>query len=288
MPSRSATGELFIVATPIGNLNDISQRAIQVLSEVEVILAEDTRHSKRLLNHLGINQPLQSLHSFNEQAKSQTLVEQLLSGKRFALISDAGTPLISDPGFPLVRLARAHNVPVIPIPGPCALITALSASGLPTTAFCFEGFLPAKTSMRRSALQTLVKETRTLCFYESPHRLLDSLHAMQEVFGSERLVVVAKELTKTFEQFFEGTLASVIAHLQAEPSVVKGEFVIMVEGATIDASDNNQLEAILRLLLEENLSTKQAASIAVKLIGGKKNNAYQAALKLQADGLKPK
>lgn len=270
----SDIGVLYIVATPIGNLADISQRAIDILSNVDLIVAEDTRHSKRLLTYHQIDAVMTSLHNFNEASKSEGLIEQLKLGKSLALISDAGTPLISDPGYHLVRDAREAGVDVVPIPGSCALIAALSASGLATDRFCFEGFLPAKPGTRLNRLEKLAQEPRTLCFYEAPHRLMDTLQDMASVFSESRHVVVAKELTKTFERFFSATFEVVIDELRAEPDVVRGEFVILVDGAELDEAHNEDVMPFMKLLLSENLSTKQAASIAAKWLGCKKKEAY--------------
>lgn len=276
-------GTLYIVATPIGNLADISQRALEVLSEVDLVVAEDTRHSKRLLAHHEIYAMMTSLHDFNESSKSAGLIEQLLQGKSLALISDAGTPLISDPGYHLVRDARAEGIEVVPVPGCCALIAALSASGLATDRFCFEGFLPAKTGSRVNDLAKLALEQRTLCFYEAPHRIEETLKDMVEVFGKSRQAVVAKELTKAFEQFFCGTLEDVLAELVAKPDVIRGEFVILLEGAPAQNVDNESLLPFMQLLISENLSTKQAANIAAKWLGCKRKEAYALGVSLSGE-----
>lgn len=278
--SQSQMGELYIVATPIGNLKDISLHALEVLAKVDLIVAEDTRHSKRLLEHFDIKAPMTSLHNFNESTKSEFLIEKIKQGQSLALISDAGTPLISDPGYPLVRDARAVGITIIPIPGSCALITALCASGLATDRFCFEGFLPSKSGTRLNALELLKKETRTIGFYEAPHRIMKSLIDMQQVFGSTRKAVVAKELTKSYERFFAGELQQIIIELEQNPGVIRGEFVILIDGAEDLSVDDQELTNFMQLLNDEKLPTKQAANIAAKWFDCKKKQAYQIALSL--------
>jgi 16S rRNA (cytidine1402-2'-O)-methyltransferase len=273
-------GFLFIVATPIGNLNDISARAIQTLSEVALIAAEDTRHSRKLLQHLAIDTPLIALHEHNERADSSKLIDQLLQGKSIALISDAGTPLISDPGYHFVHMARQQGITIIPIPGPCALITALSASGLPTDRFVFEGFLPAKTGARLNRLTELQHESRTLLLYESPHRIIETLQDMQTVFGNNREVVVARELTKVFESIISGKLDSLIQQFTDHPEQQRGEFVVLVKGEEQQEEPLNiEAKRILEVLLAE-LPLKQAVNLAVKLSSIKKNVLYDIALTL--------
>lgn len=275
-------GTLYIVATPIGNLDDISQRALQVLAKVDRIAAEDTRHSQRLLGHYGIRTPLGSLHEHNERQKVEGLLAELEQGLSLALISDAGTPLISDPGFPLVRAARARGIRVVPVPGCCAAICALSAAGLPTDRFVFEGFLPARGGQRENRLRELADESCTLVFYESSHRILDSLASMAEVFGEARRAVVARELTKTYETIRDGTLAGLLEWIRADAQQQKGEFVVLVEGAPARASDalDAATEHVLATLLEE-LSVKQSAALAAKLTGVAKKRLYERALELQ-------
>ena len=275
-------GTLYIVATPIGNLDDISLRALQVLAKVDRIAAEDTRHSQRLLGHHGIRTPLMSLHEHNERQKVQGLLAELEQGLSLALISDAGTPLISDPGFPLVRAAREQGIRVVPVPGCNAAICALSAAGLPTDRFVFEGFLPAREGQREKRLRELAQETRTLVCYESSHRIFDSLASMAAVFGDHRRAVVARELTKTFETIRDGTLAELLEWMRADAQQQKGEFVVLVEGAPARASDalDAETERVLATLLEE-LSVKQAAALAAKLTGVAKKPLYARALELQ-------
>ena len=275
-------GTLYIVATPIGNLDDISARALRVLATVDRIAAEDTRHSQRLLNHYGIRTPLSSLHEHNERQKVEGLLAELEQGLSLALISDAGTPLISDPGFPLVRAARERGMRVVPVPGCSAAICALSAAGLPTDRFVFEGFLPARAGQRENRLRELAEETRTLVFYESSHRILDSLASMAALFGEARRAVVARELTKTYETIRDGTLTDLLDWMRADTQQQKGEFVVLVEGAP--ARDSEAVDAaserVLVTLLEE-LSVKQSAALAAKLTGVAKKRLYERALELQ-------
>ena len=277
-----SAGTLYIVATPIGNLDDISQRALRVLATVDRIAAEDTRHSQRLLTQHGIRTPVASLHEHNERQKVEGLLAELEQGRSLALISDAGTPLISDPGFPLVRAARARGIRVVPVPGCNAAICALSAAGLPTDRFVFEGFLPAREGQRENRLRELADETRTLVFHESSHRILDSLASMAAVFGDARRAVVARELTKTYETIRDGTLAELLDWMRADAQQQKGEFVVLVEGAP--ARDVALLDAgaerVLVTLLEE-LSVKQSAALAAKLTGVARKRLYERALELQ-------
>jgi len=275
------TPALYIVATPIGNLGDMSARAIETLKSVDYIAAEDTRHSHKLLVHFAIHTPVLSLHEHNESERSEKLLENLLNkGQTIALISDAGTPLISDPGHRLVKKARQHKIPVIPIPGPCALITALSASGLNCEQFIFEGFLPEKKIARQKKLDTLRYETRTLIFYEAPHRILDLIEDMLAIFGAQRRVVLARELTKTFETIHEGNLEELTTWLNNDRNQQRGEFVVLVEGnkESLQHSDL-EIQRILKLLLDE-LPIKQAAALAAKITHGKKNKLYAQALAL--------
>lgn len=276
----NSPGELYIVATPIGNLDDITLRAIETLNKVDEIICEDTRHSQRLLTHLNINKKLISLHSFNESYKSTLLLEKLIQGKKLGLISDAGTPLISDPGFPLVQLAQEHSIPVIPIPGACALITALQASGMPANKFSFEGFLPAKSKARLTALSLIQNEERTVVFYESPHRILESLADIKQVFGFDRHCVIAKELTKSFENFITGSIEDVETTLAETPELQKGEFVILIAGEKKRSTDDEKIRKLLKIFLDEGISLKSAAALASKITNCKKNHAYQLALKL--------
>lgn len=279
--AKHSAGVLYVVATPIGNLEDLSPRARRILAEVQLIAAEDTRHTGSLLAHFGIRTPLVSLHEHNEAERTPRLVERLRAGESVALVSDAGTPLISDPGFDLVRAARAAGVSVTPIPGPSAVIAALSASGLPTDRFVFEGFLPAKSAPRRARLEGLATETRTLVFYEAVHRLQESLADMAQVFGGGRAAVVARELTKLHETISHGTLSELIEAFDKHSEELKGEVVILVAGASAVQSGaaNVEAERLLRILLEE-LPVKQAASLAARISGGKKNQLYAKAVEI--------
>ncbi|HHF6950468.1 TPA: 16S rRNA (cytidine(1402)-2'-O)-methyltransferase [Haemophilus influenzae] len=271
------TGILYIVATPIGNLQDITQRALETFAQVDLIAAEDTRHSGLLLSHYGIKKPFFALHDHNEQEKAHILVEKLKQGSNIALISDAGTPLISDPGFHLVRQCREAGIRVVPLPGACAAITALCASGIASDRFCFEGFLPAKSKARKDKLENIAEEDRTLIFYESTHRILDTLEDMQAVLGEERYIVLAREMTKTWETITGNTIKNLREWLLEDPNRTKGEMVLIVEGKP--KSDNNdeispQAVKALELIAEE-LPLKKAAAIVAELYGYKKNALYQ-------------
>lgn len=271
------TGILYIVATPIGNLQDITQRALETFSQVDLIAAEDTRHSGLLLSHYGIKKPFFALHDHNEQEKAHVLVEKLKQGTNIALISDAGTPLISDPGFHLVRQCREAGIKVVPLPGACAAITALCASGIASDRFCFEGFLPAKTKARKDKLENVAEEDRTLIFYESTHRILDTLADMQEVLGGERYVVLAREITKTWETIVGDKLSDLRQWLSEDPNRTKGEMVLIVEGKPkSEDSDEFAPQAIKALtLIAQELPLKKAAAIVAELYGYKKNALYQ-------------
>lgn len=275
-------GALYVVATPIGNLGDMSQRAIEVLQGVNRIAAEDTRHSATLLRHFQITTPCIALHEHNERRVTPQLLARLAQGESLALISDAGTPLLSDPGFHLLQAAIAAGIRIIPVPGPSALVTALSAAGLPTDRFCFEGFLPAKSAARRKRLEALRSARQTLVFYEAPHRIEACLADLQAVFGPDRPAVLARELTKTFETFLRGSLAEIAARVAADPEQRKGEMVLLVGGRPMaDSEDPLTPEArhTLEVLLRE-LPLKQAASLAAKISGVPKNRLYRLALEL--------
>jgi 16S rRNA (cytidine1402-2'-O)-methyltransferase len=273
---------LFIVATPIGNLGDISARALDTLRSVAWVAAEDTRHSGRLLQHFGISTRMISYHDFSGGSREDALLEKLKRGESIALISDAGTPLISDPGYGLVVRAREAGIRVIPIPGPSALTAAISVAGLPSDRFIFEGFLAAKQSARHAQLQAVLGEERTLVFYESPHRILASLADMRDVFGGQRQITVCRELSKTFETIKSGTLEETVAWINADSDQQRGEFVLVVRGAAPaeDAGTDTEALRILRLLMEE-LPLKQAASLTARITGLKKNELYQRALALR-------
>lgn len=280
--SLNQMGALYIVATPIGNLGDMSARAISVLQQVDLIAAEDTRHSKPLLQHYAINTPCRSLHDYNEKQRSGEFIELLQQGKSMALISDAGTPLISDPGFALVRAVRAAGFAVIPIPGACAAIAALSAAGLPSDRFVFEGFLPAKTAARQQRLESIRAEGGTVIFYEAPHRILDLIEDMILILGPEREAVIAKELTKTFETIIQGNLSDLKNWLLDDSNPQRGEFVVLLHGISEKNSSPIEIDptAVLKILLEE-LSVKQAAALTAKITGEKKNTVYELALQLK-------
>jgi 16S rRNA (cytidine1402-2'-O)-methyltransferase len=280
----SNAGTLYVVATPIGNLEDMTPRAIRILSEVDLIAAEDTRHSGKLLKHFGIEAKTEALHEHNERSQVPRLIEILQAGKSIAFITDAGTPLVSDPGFHLVRSARQAGLTVIPVPGACAAIAALSAAGLPSDRFVFEGFPPAKSAARRAVFEKLREEARTLIFYESPHRILESLKEMTEIFGPEREAVLARELTKQFETVRSGTLTELSEWVNRDPHQQLGEFVILIHGvprAEREAVDEDA-ERVLKILLEE-LPVSQATALAAKITGLKKNRLYEYALNLKGD-----
>lgn len=273
---KGQSGVLYIVATPIGNLTDITQRALTVFEQVDLIAAEDTRHSGLLLSHYGIKKPFFALHDHNEQQRAAVLVEKLLQGENIALISDAGTPLISDPGYHLVRRCREAGVQVVPLPGACAAISALCASGIASDRFCFEGFLPAKSKARIDKLNDVANEARTLIFYESTHRILDTLADMQSVFGAERYLVMARELTKTWETIYGNTLGELQAWLKEDANRIKGEIVLIVEGKQEEESAEFSPQAIALLKrLTEELPLKKAAAIVAETFGAKKNALYQ-------------
>jgi 16S rRNA (cytidine1402-2'-O)-methyltransferase len=267
-------GVLHVVATPIGHRDDISARAIETLRRVKVIAAEDTRHTRPLMQHLGIDTPLVALHDHNERTAVDGLVARMAAGDDVALVSDAGTPLISDPGFRLVRAARVAGIKVSPIPGASAVIAALSVAGLPSDRFIFEGFLSAKTGARRSRLAELAGESRTLIFYESSHRILESLEDMRDAFGSDRDAVVARELTKMFETVLDGPLAGLVERVAADPNQQKGEFVVMVAGR--EEGEEERLAEGLRVfaILKEELPPAKAAKLAAAITGAPRKSLY--------------
>ena len=272
---------LYIVATPIGNLSDMSQRAIEILQSVDLIAAEDTRHSGILLQYFSIKRPIISLHDHNEEQRSEVLLAKLQQGESIALISDAGTPLISDPGYKLVSLVRDHNIKVVPIPGSCSAIAALSASGLATDRFTFEGFLPSKQGARRQILEDLVDENRTLIFYENPRRLQDCLTDMVAIFGNHRRACIARELTKLHETIMTQPLEQLLEWVSANKNQQKGEAVLLVEGLKQKKNSSEaEINRVLTLLLKD-LSVKQAVVLASSLLEVSKNTTYEMALKLQ-------
>ncbi|AYH46536.1 MULTISPECIES: 16S rRNA (cytidine(1402)-2'-O)-methyltransferase [Dickeya] len=281
--AQISASTLYIVPTPIGNLADITQRALAVLQQVDLIAAEDTRHTGLLLQHFAINARLFALHDHNEQQKAEQLLARLQQGMSIALVSDAGTPLINDPGYHLVRRCREAGVRVVPLPGPCAAITALSAAGLPSDRFCYEGFLPAKTKARKDTLRDLLEEPRTLIFYESTHRLLDSLQDMVEVWGPERYVVLARELTKTWESLYGAPVAELLAWVQEDENRRKGEMVLIVEGHQPDEEALSAAALRTLQLLRAELPLKKAAALTAEIHGVKKNALYRYGLE-QEDG----
>jgi 16S rRNA (cytidine1402-2'-O)-methyltransferase len=277
--SATSRGILYVVATPIGNRKDISARALHTLNEVDGILAEDTRHSLQLLTNLGIKKPLFSFHAHNETEKSLHIIKMLEEGKSLALISDAGTPLISDPGFPLVRLARDRNISVVPVPGPCALIAALSVAGVPCDSFTFAGFLPAKQVARKQKLQSFLHSEHTVIFYESTHRICEGIADIGAVFGQDYELVMAKELTKAHEYLSQGTASHILAWLKEDSAHLKGEFVLILPPRPQPKSQGQGRE-ILSILLQE-LPLKQAVQVAFLITKLNKNELYKIALHLQ-------
>jgi 16S rRNA (cytidine1402-2'-O)-methyltransferase len=274
------TGALYIVSTPIGNLEDITLRAIRVLKEADLVAAEDTRHTRHLLDRYQIETQLTSYHDHNKEEKAPVLVARMLEGKSVALVSDAGTPGISDPGYFLINLAIDRNIPVVPIPGATAAIAALSVSGMPTDRFVFEGFLPAKHLARLKRLQELSKEERTIVFYEAPHKIIRSVEDMIEVFGDRR-VVITRELTKIHEEMIRGTLSEGLKRLQE--GTLKGEFTVIVHGATKDPKTQyiDTAEYLKNLILHRGLSKKEAISAAAEELGMPKKDVYRESLKME-------
>lgn len=279
------TGTLYVVATPIGNLGDITQRALATLQQVDAIAAEDTRHSVGLLRHFGISKPLLAVHEHNEQQSAQGLIKRLLAGESIALITDAGTPAVSDPGAVVVQAVRAAGVSVVPIPGVSALITALSAAGITSPGFYFEGFLPASASQRRKRLQILKAIPSTLVFYEAPHRIVECVQDLVEALGGQRQITLARELTKTFETIHTCLLTGAVDWLKSDPNQQRGEFVLLLHPAPVVAVEGLAEEAlrVLQRLLQE-LPLKQAVALATDITGHKKNELYEAALALKAAG----
>jgi 16S rRNA (cytidine1402-2'-O)-methyltransferase len=277
---QQANKTLFIIATPIGNLKDITLRALEVLEQVNLIAAEDTRHSSKLLQHYNIKTPIISLHNYNEKARTEFILTKLQQKNNIALISDAGTPLISDPGYHLVKTVRENNFNVIPIPGACAAITALCAAGLPTDKFIFEGFLPVKTKQQLEHLQDLCEYPSTLIFYESPHRILATIDNMIKIFGPERHAAIAKELTKIFENIYSNTLLAIRNWLTNNPQHQKGEFVILIAGKKPENTEEITPEVFRILdLLTKNLPPKKAATLTSQITGVNKNKLYKLLIK---------
>ena len=285
----AATGRLYVVATPIGNLGDLSARARATLDACSVVAAEDTRHSGALLVHVGLKKPLISLHDHNEAQRAPELIARLLAGFSIALVSDAGTPAISDPGYNLVRRAVAAGIEVVAVPGPCAAVAALSIAGLPTDRFCFEGFLPARGSARRTRLDALKNELRTLVFYESPHRVVEALEDCAAAFGAARPAVVAREITKLHETTYRGSLGELATQATGDADFARGEIVLVVSGAPAVVAEGGTdghggaLDKVLVVLMAE-LPLKQAAHLAAKIAGTRGNEAYKRALALRQEG----
>lgn len=279
--SEHACGVLYIVSTPIGNLKDITQRAIEILTTVDLIACEDTRHTQKLLTNFSINNRTISLHDHNERQRQDYVANMLKDGKNIALVSDAGTPLISDPGFHIVRHCRSLDLPVVPVPGVCAAITALSVAGVPTDKFTFEGFLPSKQGARLTTFESLSNEQRTMVFYDAPRRVIDTVTDIITAFGDSRYVVIARELTKTFETVKGAKAGELLAWLESDAHQLKGELVLIIEGAKIDPDAiSPEAVATLKLLLAE-LPPKRACAIAAKIHDVKKNALYQVALSLK-------
>jgi 16S rRNA (cytidine1402-2'-O)-methyltransferase len=273
------SGTLFVVATPIGNLEDLSPRARQTLENVDLIAAEDTRHTGRLLSHFSVKTPLFALHDHNEEKVVATLIAELAAGKSIALVSDAGTPLISDPGYRLVAAAHASAITIVPIAGPCAATVALSAAGLPTDRYCFEGFLPAKQKARRDRLAELSSETRSIVLYESVHRIKDCVADLVDIMGPERMAFIGRELTKMHEQCVQATLADLLRRLDEGEIVAKGEFVLVLSGSREKRSSAFEVDHLLTELAA-HLPPKEAAKLAARVTGGKPNELYPRLLEL--------
>lgn len=279
------TGRLAVISTPIGNLGDLSPRARDELAAAELVAAEDTRRTGQLLTTLGLSRPLVSLHEHNESERIVELLEKLRGGARIALVSDAGTPLLSDPGFELVRRVAQEGMPVVAVPGPSAITAALSIAGLPTERFTFEGFLPARLAERRARIAELRHETRTLVFFEAPHRIAESIEDLAAGFGAERRAAVARELTKVFETVYRGTLSQLASQAREDANFARGEITVVVEGAARRPAGDQpreQLDATLGVLLTE-LSPSKAAALAARLTGAKRNDAYARALEMWKD-----
>ncbi len=276
------TGGLYIIATPIGNLEDICPRAISVLDKSDLILAEDTRHSRNLLRKFSINKPLVAYHDHNEKKQLPGIIDRLLNKEVIALISDAGTPLISDPGYHLVFSAHEHGIRIVPVPGPSALICALSVAGLPTNSFIFEGYLPVKKSARLEHLKSLSTEQRTLVFYEAPHRIVSVIIDMIDCFGKDRIATLVKELTKVHETIYRDSLLNIKSWLEADRDRQRGEFVLVIKGAEVEDFDQAEATRILNILLQ-SVSVNSAVSLATDILQGNRNKLYKLALKLNGE-----
>jgi len=279
--NSNQSGTLYIVATPIGNLGDMVPRAVETLQSASVIACEDTRHSKKLLDHFSIDKPCIAYHDHTDKKSSYNILKRLRAGEDVALISDAGTPLISDPGYRLVSEARQQGYSVIPIPGASAVVAALSVSGLPTDKFKFMGFLPAKSTQRKTSLSAVKGSAETMVYYEAPHRIADTIADMLDIFGADRPAFMAREISKTFETYLQGSMAELLALVQADSNQQRGEIVLVIAGAA-NESDVVSVDAekVLGLLLKELPLTK-AASLTAKISGGDKKQLYQLGLSLQ-------
>lgn len=282
MTTHGMLGVLYVVATPIGNLDDMSGRARTVLCAVDTVLAEDTRRTAVLFQRYGIPTPVRAFHEHNEREETPRLVARMLEGRRFALVSDAGTPLVSDPGYVLVRAARSNDVPVRCVPGPSAFTAALSVCGLPTDRFTFEGFLPARRSRRLHVLEALANETRTMVFYEAPHRVVDALADLCAVLGGDREAAVARELTKRFESVVSGRLDHLLAEAQSGAIPARGEIVVVVRGGESTVAAEDTTDAVLSAMLEEGVAVRQTAAVAARLTGRPRNALYRRALALSS------
>jgi 16S rRNA (cytidine1402-2'-O)-methyltransferase len=279
----SEPGTLYVVATPIGNLGDITLRALETLKQVDAVAAEDTRHSVGLLRHFGISKPLIAVHEHNEQHSAEALLKRLQAGESIALVTDAGTPAVSDPGAVVVQAVRAAGLKVVPIPGASAVIAALSASGITQSGFCFEGFLPASGSQRRKRLEALKDNTVTIVLYEAPHRIVECVQDLLGVFGGARLLTVSRELTKTFETIHTSSLTETVDWLESDSNQQRGEFVLLIHPAPAEKQEglDENTQRILKRLLQE-LPLKQAVALATDITGHKKNELYEAALAFKA------
>ena len=282
--ARLRPGTLVLVATPIGNLGDLSPRAREVLRDADLLLAEDTRHTAQLLRAFGVHRTqggIESLHEHNERERVPGVIERLRAGATVALASDAGTPLMSDPGAALVSAAAAAGIEVVAVPGPCAAVAALTVAALPAARFAFEGFLPARPSARKDALRSLAAEARTLVFYEAPHRLREALDDLAEIFGADRPAAVARELTKRFETVYRGTLGTLAQQAASDADMSRGEIVLVVQGAASETSvDDAEAERVLNILLEA-VPVSQAARIAAQITGRARKELYERALRLR-------
>jgi 16S rRNA (cytidine1402-2'-O)-methyltransferase len=273
-------GALYIVATPIGNLEDLSPRAISVLKHVDLIVAEDTRHSKPMLNQFGIETKIRAYHDHNEREQTPKLIELLQQGHSIALISDAGTPLICDPGYHLLGAAHAEKIKVIPVPGASAMVSALSASGFSAEKFIFEGYLPVKQVARQTRMQALQTEARTMVFHEVPHRIINFMEDSIDCFGASRQAVIAKEITKLHETIYRDSLENILLWLKEDAVRCKGEFVVVIQGEKTDQFDSAEAKRILQILLKDH-SVKDAVKLATEILNGKKNELYKIAMDLK-------